>query len=89
MDFNVARASADPRQRGSTLKPVEERELVEGWWDSKHRLEFIPCKQKWPDSQRQKKFGSADVGLPIGRLDEGYQPLSRDCQEMGARRSLA
>jgi FAD/FMN-containing dehydrogenase len=52
---------------------IEEREMVEGWWDSKHRLEFIPFKQKWPDSQRQKKFGSADVGLPIGRLDEGYQ----------------
>jgi FAD/FMN-containing dehydrogenase len=52
---------------------IEEKEMVEGWWDSKHRLEFIPFKQKWPDSQRQKKFGSADVGLPIGRLDEGYQ----------------
>ena len=52
---------------------IEEKEIVEGWWDSKHRLEFIPFKQKWPDSQRQKKFGSADVGLPIGRLDEGYQ----------------
>ncbi len=52
---------------------VEEREMVEGWWDSKHRLEFIPFRQKWPDSQRQKKFGAADVGLPIGRLDEGYR----------------
>jgi FAD/FMN-containing dehydrogenase len=52
---------------------IDEKEMVEGWWDSKHRLEFIPFKQKWPDSQRQKKFGSADVGLPIGRLDEGYQ----------------
>jgi FAD/FMN-containing dehydrogenase len=52
--------------------PVQEKEMVEGWWDSKHRLEFIPFKQKWPDSQRHKKFGSADLGLPIGRLDEGY-----------------
>jgi len=52
---------------------VQEKEMVEGWWDSKHRLEFIPFKQKWPDSQRQKKFGSADIGLPIGRLDEGYR----------------
>jgi glycolate oxidase len=51
---------------------TQEREMVEGWWDSKHRLEFIPFKQKWPDSQREKKFGSADIGLPIGRLDEGY-----------------
>jgi hypothetical protein len=38
---------------------VGEQELVEGWWDSKHRLEFVPFKQKWPDSQRQKKFGAA------------------------------
>jgi FAD/FMN-containing dehydrogenase len=54
-------------------EPLREQELVEGWWDSKHRLEFIPFKQKWPDSQRQKKFGAADLGLPIGRLEEGYQ----------------
>jgi FAD/FMN-containing dehydrogenase len=52
---------------------IQEREMVEGWWDSKHRLEFIPFKQKWPDSQRKKKFGSADIGLPVGRLDEGYR----------------
>jgi len=53
-------------------EPIGEQELVEGWWDSKHRLEFIPFKQKWPVSQRQKKFGAADLGLPIGRLEEGY-----------------
>lgn len=51
---------------------VREQEMVDGWWDSKHRLEFIPFKQKWPDSQRVKKFGAADLGLPIGRLDEAY-----------------
>lgn len=51
---------------------VREQEMVDGWWDSKHSLEFIPFKQKWPDSQRAKKFGAADLGLPIGRLDEGY-----------------
>ena len=52
---------------------VREQEMVDGWWDSKHSLEFIPFKQKWPDSQRAKKFGAADLGLPIGRLDEGYR----------------
>ena len=51
---------------------IREQEIVEGWWDSKHRLEFIPFKQKWPDSQREKKFGAADIGLPIGRIEEGY-----------------
>ena len=51
---------------------VREQEMVEGYWDSKHRLAFLPFKQKWPDSQRQKKFGSADVGVPIGHLEEMY-----------------
>ncbi len=51
---------------------VREQEMVEGYWDSKHRLAFIPFKQKWPDSQREKKFGSADVGVPMGRLEEMY-----------------
>jgi FAD/FMN-containing dehydrogenase len=51
---------------------VREQEIVEGYWDSKHRLAFIPFKQKWPDSQREKKFGSADVGVPMGRLEEMY-----------------
>ncbi|MGQ9598707.1 MAG: FAD-binding oxidoreductase [Anaerolineae bacterium] len=51
---------------------VCEQEMVEGYWDSKHRLAFIPFKQKWPDSQREKKFGAADVGVPMGRLEEMY-----------------
>jgi FAD/FMN-containing dehydrogenase len=51
---------------------VREQEMVEGYWDSKHRLAFLPFKQKWPDSQRERKFGSADVGVPIGRLEEMY-----------------
>jgi FAD/FMN-containing dehydrogenase len=52
---------------------VREQEMVDGWWSSKHSLEFIPFKQKWPDSQRTKKFGAADLGLPIARLDEAYR----------------
>lgn len=52
---------------------VKEQDLVDGWWASKHRLDFIPFQQKWPDSQRSKKFGAADVGLPIGRVEEAYQ----------------
>jgi len=51
---------------------VREQEMVEGYWDSKHRLAFLPFKQKWPDSQREKKFGAADVGVPMGRLEEMY-----------------
>lgn len=71
VSFNMERASRILVQEFQ-CQSIQEREIVEGWWDSKHRLEFIPFKQKWPDSQREKKFGSADIGLPIGRLDEGY-----------------
>lgn len=52
---------------------AKEQEIVDGWWASKHSLEFIPFHQKWPDSQREKKFGAADLGLPIGRVEEAYQ----------------
>jgi glycolate oxidase len=55
------------------IEEVKEQEMVDGWWASKHSLEFIPFQQKWPDSQREKKFGAADVGLPIGRVEEAYQ----------------
>lgn len=51
---------------------IEEREIVEGWWTSKHTLRFEPFRQKWPDSQREKKFGAADPGIPPGRLEEFY-----------------
>jgi len=52
---------------------VKEREIVTGWWISKHTLEFEPFKQKWPDAQRVKKFGAADPGIPMGRLEEFYK----------------
>jgi FAD/FMN-containing dehydrogenase len=51
---------------------VEEREIVDSWWASKYTLDFEPFKQKWPDSQKQKKFGAADPGVPVGRLEEFY-----------------
>ena len=51
---------------------VREREIVESWWASKYTLEFEPFKQKWPDSQKARKFGAADPGVPVGRLEEFY-----------------
>ena len=51
---------------------VKEREIVDSWWASKYTLEFEPFKQKWPDSQGTKKFGAADPGVPVGRLEEFY-----------------
>ncbi|MHA1145030.1 MAG: FAD-binding oxidoreductase [Candidatus Helarchaeota archaeon] len=52
---------------------VKEVDLTGSWWKSKHTLEFEPFNQKWPDSQRQKKFGAADLGIPIGRIEEAYE----------------
>jgi glycolate oxidase len=52
---------------------VEEREIVDGWWISKHTLEFVPYHQKWPASQVEKKFGAADPGIPMGRLEDMYE----------------
>jgi glycolate oxidase len=53
--------------------PIEEREIVEAWWTGKHRLDFVPFKQKWPDSQREMRFSSADISVPQGKLDEAYE----------------
>lgn len=71
VDFalNKARRILEDEYKGEL---VSEQEIVEGYWDSKHRLAFVPFKQKWPDSQREKKFGAADVGVPIGNLEEMY-----------------
>ncbi|MHA1271201.1 MAG: FAD-binding oxidoreductase [Candidatus Helarchaeota archaeon] len=52
---------------------VKEREIIDSWWASKHTLSLIPFIQKWPESQRIKKFGSADLGIPIGRIQEAYE----------------
>ncbi|MFC2029297.1 FAD-binding oxidoreductase [Chloroflexota bacterium] len=71
VDMGLAKARSILEQEYKA-ELVREQEMVDGYWDSKHRLAFIPFKQKWPDSQRAKKFGSADVGVPIGRLEEMY-----------------
>ncbi len=62
---------------------VQEREIVESWWASKYTLEFEPFKQKWPDSQRTKKFGAADPGVPVGRLEEFYHKFVEAAEEHG------
>lgn len=72
VDFTLDKATRILLEQFSA-EEVREQEMVDGWWASKHSLEFIPFKQKWPDSQRQKKFGAADIGLPIGRVEEAYQ----------------
>jgi FAD/FMN-containing dehydrogenase len=72
VDFGLEKATRVLVEEYSA-EGVREQELVDGWWASKHSLEFLPFKQKWPDSQRQKKFGAADIGLPIGRVEEAYR----------------
>jgi len=71
VDFSKNYAQKIMKQHGGEI--VKESEIVDGWWKSKHTLEFEPFKQKWPDSQRIKKFGSADLGIPIGRIEEAYE----------------
>jgi len=62
---------------------VEEREIVDAWWASKYTLDFEPFKQKWPDSQKQKKFGAADPGVPVGRLEEFYHKFVEVAEKHG------
>lgn len=52
---------------------VQEVELTDGWWASKYTVDFTPFRQKWPDSQREKKFGAVDCGIPIGKIEEAYK----------------
>jgi FAD/FMN-containing dehydrogenase len=62
---------------------VQEREIVDGWWISKHTLAFDPFKQKWPASQGEKKFGAADPGVPMGKLDEFYERFVANADKYG------
>lgn len=62
---------------------VKEREILDSWWSSKHTLSLIPFVQKWPDSQRVKKFGSADLGIPIGRIEEAYKLYNEIAEKNG------
>jgi len=57
------------RNKGQVVKEVE---ITDGWWASKYTVNFTPFKQKWPDSQREKKFGAVDCGIPNGRIEEAY-----------------
>jgi FAD/FMN-containing dehydrogenase len=54
-------------------KVVAERDIVDSWWTSKHTLDFEAFQQKWPASQGEKKFGAADVGVPMGELERFYE----------------
>jgi FAD/FMN-containing dehydrogenase len=62
---------------------IKEQDIVDSWWGSKHTLQFVPMKQKWPDSQRKKKFGAADLGIPIGRIEEAYGHYQRLAKQYG------
>ncbi len=65
VDFSVKKIREKFKDIGGE---VEEDEIVTGYWASKHTLQFEPFKQKWPDSQRERKFGAADPGVPIGNV---------------------
>jgi len=71
VDFSKDYALKVTKELGG--EQLKEEAMVESWWNSKHTGSFIPFRQKWPDSQRDKKFGAADLGLPVGRIEEGYK----------------
>ena len=71
VDFSLEKAYSLANEMGGQV--VEEREIVDNWWISKHTLDFPPFKQKWPASQKEKKFGAADPGVPMGRLEDFYE----------------
>lgn len=66
-------------------EPIRDEEIVRSWWTSKHvtveppelrmpwEEPFPPFKQKWPDSQRVRRFGAAGVSVPPGALEEAYR----------------
>ncbi len=66
--------------KGQILK---EREIVDSWWTSKYTLLFEAFKQKWPNTQKEKKFAAADVGVPMGRLEEIYQKFVEISEKNG------
>jgi len=70
VDFSRTYAIEQLEKMGGIL--IKEQDILDSWWASKHTLQFVPMKQKWPDSQRRKKFGAADLGIPIGRIEEAY-----------------
>ncbi|MDD1777613.1 MAG: FAD-binding oxidoreductase [Candidatus Helarchaeota archaeon] len=70
VDFSRTYAITQLEKLGAVI--IKEQDILDSWWASKHTLQFVPMKQKWPDSQRKKKFGAADLGIPIGRIEEAY-----------------
>ncbi|RLE92959.1 MAG: hypothetical protein DRN04_08685 [Thermoprotei archaeon] len=83
VDFMINRSKKIAKEYGG--EPIDDREVLEMWWTSKHvaiepeemrfswEKPFIPFKQKWPDSQREKRFGAAGVSVPVGKIQEMYK----------------
>ena len=82
VDFSRDHMLSTCKQLGGSL--IEEKEIVNAWWASKHTLSFEPFRQKWPDSQRTERFGAADVSVPQGRLDEAFAKY----QELAAKHGI-
>lgn len=54
---------------------VGEQELEGGWWDSKHRLEFILSKQKWKMVSGKEIRGPGEDSWGIGDLCGRPKPV--------------
>ena len=69
-DGDVVAFAADKAAKvlgGCGIVPFAEEEIAAAWWASKHTLSWD--KNKWSSSQKKRKFGAADIAVPLGRLE--------------------
>jgi len=93
VEFSIRKSEEISKKLGGTL--IEEKEIVRSWWTSKHvgrdppelrfRWEesFPDFKQKWPDSQREKRFGAAGVSVPPGKISTMYKKYLETASKYG------
>lgn len=60
---------------------LDNPELEEAWWASKHTLSWE--KNKWSSSQKEAKFGAADVAVPVGRVQDIYDTFVQSATSRG------
>jgi FAD/FMN-containing dehydrogenase len=61
----------------------DNQEMLDSWWAIKHSLDFIPYRQKWPDSQRERKHCVADIGIPLGKVGVAYDEFLKITEKNG------
>lgn len=78
VDYNFEACEKVFREEGG--QRVKEEEIADAWWVSKHLLSWE--KNKWPNSQKAKKFAAADPALPIGEVGKMYEFFKKTATEL-------